>query len=31
VLVGRLSERVRSTIQSMLETGVRERRSVWFG
>jgi 1-acyl-sn-glycerol-3-phosphate acyltransferase len=31
VLVGRLSERVRTTIQSMLETGVRERRSVWFG
>jgi 1-acyl-sn-glycerol-3-phosphate acyltransferase len=31
VLVGRLSERVRTTIQAMLETGVRERRSVWFG
>jgi 1-acyl-sn-glycerol-3-phosphate acyltransferase len=31
VLVGRLSERVRATIQAMLETGVRERRSVWFG
>ena len=31
VLVGRLSERVRATIQGMLETGVRERRSVWFG
>jgi 1-acyl-sn-glycerol-3-phosphate acyltransferase len=31
LLVGRLSERVRSTIQSMLDTGVRERRSVWFG
>ncbi|HEX6764197.1 MAG TPA: lysophospholipid acyltransferase family protein, partial [Polyangiaceae bacterium] len=29
VLVGRLSERVRATIQAMLETGVRERRSVW--
>ncbi len=31
LLVGRLSERVRGTIQSMLDTGVRERRSVWFG
>ena len=31
VLVGRLSERVRTTIQAMLESGVRERRSVWFG
>jgi 1-acyl-sn-glycerol-3-phosphate acyltransferase len=31
VLVGRLSERVRGTIQSMLDTGVRDRRSVWFG
>jgi 1-acyl-sn-glycerol-3-phosphate acyltransferase len=31
VLVGRLSDRVRGTIQSMLESGVRERRSVWFG
>jgi 1-acyl-sn-glycerol-3-phosphate acyltransferase len=31
VLVGRLSERVRATIQSMLESGIRERRSVWFG
>jgi 1-acyl-sn-glycerol-3-phosphate acyltransferase len=31
VLVGRLSERVRAAIQAMLETGVRERRSVWFG
>jgi 1-acyl-sn-glycerol-3-phosphate acyltransferase len=31
VLVGRLSERVRTTIQGMLESGVRERRSVWFG
>jgi 1-acyl-sn-glycerol-3-phosphate acyltransferase len=31
VLVGRLSERVRATIQGMLDKGVRERRSVWFG
>ena len=31
VLVGRLSERVRSSIQSMLDSGLRERRSVWFG
>jgi 1-acyl-sn-glycerol-3-phosphate acyltransferase len=31
VLVGRLSERVRATIQNMLDKGVRERRSVWFG
>jgi 1-acyl-sn-glycerol-3-phosphate acyltransferase len=31
VLVGRLSDRVRSTIQAMLDSGVRERRSVWFG
>ncbi|HKO50914.1 MAG TPA: lysophospholipid acyltransferase family protein, partial [Polyangiaceae bacterium] len=31
VLVGRLSERVRSSIQSMLDGGLRERRSVWFG
>ncbi len=30
LLVGRLSERVRSTIQSMLETGLQKRRSVWF-
>jgi 1-acyl-sn-glycerol-3-phosphate acyltransferase len=30
LLVGRLSERVRSTIQSMLETGLKKRRSVWF-
>jgi hypothetical protein len=30
LLVGRLSERVRTTIQSMLETGLRQRRSVWF-
>ncbi len=31
VLVGRLSERVRSAIQTMLDQGVRERKSVWFG
>jgi 1-acyl-sn-glycerol-3-phosphate acyltransferase len=31
VLVGRLSERVRSSIQSMLDGGLRERKSVWFG
>jgi 1-acyl-sn-glycerol-3-phosphate acyltransferase len=31
VLVGRLSERVRATIQGMLDKGVRERRSIWFG
>ncbi|HEY3256580.1 MAG TPA: 1-acyl-sn-glycerol-3-phosphate acyltransferase [Polyangiaceae bacterium] len=31
VLVGRLSERVRSSIQAMLDGGLRERRSVWFG
>jgi 1-acyl-sn-glycerol-3-phosphate acyltransferase len=31
VLVGQLSERVRTTIQSMLDNGVRQRRSVWFG
>lgn len=30
VLVGRLSERVRSSIQAMLDSGLRERRSVWF-
>ncbi len=30
VLVGRLSERVRSAIQAMLDSGLRERRSVWF-
>ncbi len=30
LLVGRLSERVRATIQSMLETGLQKRRSVWF-
>jgi 1-acyl-sn-glycerol-3-phosphate acyltransferase len=31
ILVGRLAEQVRSTIQSMLDQTTRERRSVWFG
>ncbi|HXN34251.1 MAG TPA: lysophospholipid acyltransferase family protein [Polyangiaceae bacterium] len=31
VLVGRLAERVRAEIQSMLERGLAERRSVWLG
>lgn len=31
VLVGRLSEQVRSTIQRMLDNALRERQSVWFG
>ncbi len=31
VLVGRLSERVRSSIQALLDTGLRARKSVWFG
>lgn len=31
VLVGRLSERVRSSIQGMLDAGLRERKSIWFG
>jgi 1-acyl-sn-glycerol-3-phosphate acyltransferase len=30
LLVGRLSDRVRSTIQSMLDTGLQKRRSIWF-
>jgi 1-acyl-sn-glycerol-3-phosphate acyltransferase len=30
VLVGRLSDRVRSTIQSMLDHGLQKRRSIWF-
>jgi 1-acyl-sn-glycerol-3-phosphate acyltransferase len=30
ILVGRLSDRVRSTIQSMLELGLAKRRSIWF-
>lgn len=31
VLVGRLSERVRSSIQGLLDTGLRARKSIWFG
>jgi 1-acyl-sn-glycerol-3-phosphate acyltransferase len=31
LLVGRLTEKVRSTIQSMLDRGLSERQSVWFG
>ncbi|HET9960369.1 MAG TPA: lysophospholipid acyltransferase family protein, partial [Polyangiaceae bacterium] len=31
VLVGKLSERVRSSIQSLIDVGLRERKSVWFG
>jgi len=31
VLVGRLAERVRSAIQSMLDRTLAERRSIWFG
>ena len=31
ILVGRLTESVRSQIQDMLDRAVRERRSVWFG
>lgn len=31
ILVGRLSERVRTSIQTMLDRMVRERKSVWFG
>ena len=31
LLVGRLAERVRSTIQGMLDRMLGERRSVWFG
>ena len=31
VIIGRLSERVRSTIQSMLDRSVAERKSVFFG
>ncbi len=30
LLVGRLSERVRSTIQSMLDNGLQKRKSIWF-
>lgn len=31
ILVGRLSERVRGSIQTMLDRMIRDRRSVWFG
>jgi 1-acyl-sn-glycerol-3-phosphate acyltransferase len=31
LLVGRLTERVRGTIQAMVDRGVAARRSVWFG
>jgi hypothetical protein len=31
VLVGRLAERVRTTIQEMVDRAVSERRSIWFG
>ncbi len=31
LLVSRLSDRVRSAIQGLLESGLRERRSIWFG
>ena len=31
ILVGRLGERVRATIQGMLDRAIGERRSVWFG
>ena len=31
ILVGRLAERVRATIQGMLDRALGERRSVWFG
>ena len=31
ILVGRLSERVRGTIQSMLDRTLRQRKSIWFG
>jgi 1-acyl-sn-glycerol-3-phosphate acyltransferase len=31
ILIGRLSERVRATIQSMLDRTLGERKSVWFG
>jgi len=31
ILVGRLAERVRTTIQGMLDRAVGDRRSVWFG
>lgn len=31
LLVSRLSDRVRSAIQGLLDSGLRERRSIWFG
>ncbi len=31
ILVGRLAERVRATIQAMLDRAVTARKSVWFG
>lgn len=31
LLVSRLSDRVRNAIQGLLESGLRERRSIWFG
>lgn len=31
VLVSRLTERVRANVQRMLDTAVRERKSIWFG
>ena len=31
ILVGRLAERVRGTIQAMLDAAVSERQSIWFG
>jgi 1-acyl-sn-glycerol-3-phosphate acyltransferase len=31
VLVGRLADRVRSSIQGLIDGGLRERKSVWFG
>lgn len=31
LLVNRLSERVRAAIQGLLDSGLRERKSVWFG
>jgi len=31
VLIGRLSERVRTSIQGLLDSGLSQRKSVWFG
>ena len=31
ILVGRLAERVRATIQGMVDKMIAERQSVWFG